>query len=97
MGTIPVFFAVQGPGQFDANGIVLFAFGKVISQSNEQNTHQSRNDTADRNFNAHCRGKGDRRYNQRQYRDAPFRDQYDAAAQISAFGVIIHDYAAAGG
>ena len=37
---IPVFFVVQRPGQFDADGVILSALGQVVSGNKKDNTHE---------------------------------------------------------
>jgi len=41
---VPVFFAVEGPGDLDADGIVLLALGQVIADDRKQQTHKHRHD-----------------------------------------------------
>ena len=88
MGAVPVFLAVQGPGQPDAHGVALLGFGQVVAHQQKQAPHQHRDRGLHMDGPAHGRPQGQPAGQHRQHRNDPQADVLQGGAHVGPLGVL---------
>jgi hypothetical protein len=71
VGFVPVLLAVKSPGEFETNGVILLAFGKIVSDDDEDQSEKCGYEKLDANGSPHCGGIHERGERNAQYGNDP--------------------------
>ena len=84
VGFVPVFFAVQRPGDLNTDGVILLAFGQVIADNGKHKSHKHRHDHFHPHIVTHGNDIGGGKDQVRQHRDDP-KDQVQNLVGVIVF------------
>ncbi len=87
VGLVPVFLAVKGPGDLDADGVILLTFGHIVADDHKQQTHKHRNKDLDSYRYTKNDAVGGRIKHKGQNRNDPEDQLQDLSAVVFALGI----------
>ena len=87
VGAVPVFFAVQRPGNLDADGVVLLAFGQIVADDDKQQTHKQGHHHIHGHIAAQRGNIGNGKEHQLQHRDDPQHQMQDFGRVVIFLGI----------
>jgi len=87
VGSVPVFFIIQCPGDLYADGVILLAFRQVIADDRKQKSHQYRHHHFYPHFFSQCHCISDRVQHRRQHRNDPKHQMHNLFGVVILFGI----------
>jgi len=87
VGLVPVFLIGQGPGELDAHGVGLGAFGKQVAYNQEHQSHQQRHNDLNAQRVAQSGGVDEGIYHQSDHRADPQHELDHLGAVILVLGI----------